>query len=167
MAKWQSYEEVAAYLLDQFASHFGLDHVEGKQSVHGTRSNTQWEIDAKGVKTDDGGFMIVECRRYTTSKQKQENIGALAYRIIDTNAAGAIVVSPLGFQSGAEKIAAAENIFDVRLRPDSTTTDFTINFLNKFIVAKAFSMYIGGAAPASASDSSGNSLTSPEDEEEG
>ena len=30
---WQSYEEVAQYLLNKFADHFELGHVEGKQDV--------------------------------------------------------------------------------------------------------------------------------------
>jgi hypothetical protein len=47
--KWQSYEEIAAYLLNQFADTFGLKTVEGKQTVVGLRSGTNWEIDAKGL----------------------------------------------------------------------------------------------------------------------
>ncbi len=35
MAKWESYEEVAACLIDQFAYEFGLERVEGKQEVIG------------------------------------------------------------------------------------------------------------------------------------
>jgi len=81
---WSTYEEVATYLLDRNAKEFGLEKVEGKQSVLGQRSGTNWVIDAKGIKDDGIGFVIVECRRYTTSKQNQEKIGALAYRIIDT-----------------------------------------------------------------------------------
>lgn len=83
---WNNYEEVAAYLLDRNAEKFGLERVEGKQSVYGERSRTNWEIDAKGIKVDGEGFVIIECRRYTTSKQSQERIGALAYKIIDTGA---------------------------------------------------------------------------------
>ncbi len=30
---WRTYEEVAHYLLDQFAEQFGLDHVEPMQIV--------------------------------------------------------------------------------------------------------------------------------------
>jgi len=38
---WQSYEEVAAYLLDQIAAEFGLERFEGKQVVPGKRSDTE------------------------------------------------------------------------------------------------------------------------------
>jgi hypothetical protein len=145
---WTKYEEVAAYLLNQFADEFGLDRVEGKQKVHGDRSDIDWEIDAKGVKTDDGGFMIVECRRYTKSRQTQEQMGGLAYRILDSGAEGAIVVSPLGLQSGAEKVAQAENIFDVRLTPESTVDQFALEFLKKFIVGATTTMFMSGKASA-------------------
>jgi hypothetical protein len=69
--KWQSYEEVATYLLNQCAQEFGLSKVEGKQTIPGLRSDTEWEIDAKGVKEGNEGFVIIECRRYTTSRQSQ------------------------------------------------------------------------------------------------
>jgi len=129
---YQTYEEVAEYLLNEFSHEFGLSKVEGKQVIEGHRSGTKWTIDAKGVK-DNEGFVIVECRRYTTSKQKQENLGSLAYRILDTGAKGGIIVSPLGIQKGAAKIAEAENILNVHLDSNSTPHDFGMQFLNKLM----------------------------------
>lgn len=90
--------------------------------------------------------MIVECRRYTTSKLKQEDIAAVAYRIIDTQALGAIVVTPLGLQEGAEKIASAENIFSVKLDQNSTPTDFAMQFLNKFAIGASTTLFVKGEA---------------------
>ncbi len=131
---WEKYEEVAAYLLNQNAKEFGLEKVQGKQAVAGLRSGTKWVIDAKGIKENNEGFVIVECRRYTTSKQNQEKIGALAYRIIDSGASGGIIVSPLGLQSGAQKVASAEEILEVQLEADCTPKEFTMRFLNKLMV---------------------------------
>jgi hypothetical protein len=128
--KWETYEEVAAYLLDQIAEVLGLEKVEGKQNIVGERSGTTWEIDGKGVRSKEGGFVIIECRRYTKSKQKQEQVAALAYRIMDTGAQGGIIVSPLGIQEGAAKIANSENIQTVTLDENSTTTDYVLRFLN-------------------------------------
>jgi hypothetical protein len=84
---WETYEEVAAYLLNRFVKEFGLGlkSVEGKQEIQGQR--TSWVIDGKGVAEDGRGFFIVECRRYTTSKQNQSQAGALAFTIMDTGAA--------------------------------------------------------------------------------
>lgn len=130
---WKSYEEVAAHLLDYFADKFDLDRVEGKQKIKGRRSGTEWEIDAKGVCCESEGFMIIECRRYTTSKQNQEQIGSLAYRIIDTGAVGGIIVSPCGIQTGAAKVASAEKILEVKLDSNSTPTDFALGFLGKMM----------------------------------
>jgi hypothetical protein len=81
---WRSYEEVAQYLLDQMARHFGLGSVEGKQLVSG--ASTEWEIDAKGITEDDEGFVVIECRRYTTQGVSQDEMGALVFRIQDTGA---------------------------------------------------------------------------------
>ena len=132
--KWRNYEEVATYLLDKFADHFGLSRVEGKQPLLGIRSGTEWTIDAKGIRQGSEAFVIVECRRHTTTKQDQEQLGGLAYRIIDTGAEGGILVSPLGFQSGAEKVAQSEGIVHVELHEDSTPTEFSMRFLNQIFV---------------------------------
>jgi hypothetical protein len=131
---WETYEEVAAYLLNQIADKFGIVKVEGKQLIKGQKSGTEWEIDAKGVGSQGDIFLIIECRRYTSSKQNQEKLGALAYRIHDTGAAGGIIVSSLGLQEGAEKIAKAENIHNVILNPDSTTTNYILKFLKEVYI---------------------------------
>lgn len=99
---WRSYEEVAAYLLDQNASEFGLKKIEGKQTIHG-RSGARWEIDAKGIREGSEGFVIIECRRYTTSKQNQEKLGGLTYKIIDTGAIGGIIVRSAGDSGGCRQ----------------------------------------------------------------
>jgi len=130
---WESYEEVAQYLLNQFASQFGLGHVEGKQCVPG-ESGTEWEIDAKGVANNGDGFLIVECRRYTKSRLSQESLAAIAFRIQDVGASGAIVVSPLDLQSGAKLVAAHANIQHVILDPKSTTTEYVLRFLNQIFM---------------------------------
>jgi hypothetical protein len=133
--KWESYEQVAQFLLDQMADHFDLVHVEGKQKIAGKRSGTTYVIDGKGIAKSGDGFVILECRRYTTSRQKQEDMAAIAYRIIDTGAKGGIIVSPLGLQEGARKIAEAENVISVRLGQNSTAKDYVLQFLNKIFVA--------------------------------
>jgi hypothetical protein len=134
MPQWESYEQVGTYLLDQFAAEFGLNRVEGKQDVAGQRSGTSWQIDAKGVRQGSDGFLIVEFRRNTTSRQSQEKMGGLAYRIIDTGAKGGIIVSPLGLQEGAEKIAAAENVVNVILNESCNRYEYIMGFLNKVMI---------------------------------
>jgi hypothetical protein len=131
--QWRTYEEVAQYLLNEFATHFGLGLVEGKQIIPGA-SGAKWEIEAKGVAASGEGFVIVECRRYTTSKIDQERVGGLAFRIIDTKASGGILVSPFDLQSGAKKVAAHSNIQHVILDPASTTTEYLMSFLKDVFI---------------------------------
>src|SRR4029077_2547239 len=111
--KWLSYEELATYLVKRMRKEFGLESVEGKQKIQGKR--TTWEIEAKGITEGGQGFFIVECKRYPGRRLSQEMVGGLAYRILDTGANGAILVSPMGLQEGAAKIAAGENIISVEL----------------------------------------------------
>lgn len=132
--KWKSYEDVAVYLLNQFSAEFGVAHVEPSQIVKGRRSKTIWKIDAKAFLAEGEEFLIVECRRHTTSKQNQEKLAGLAYRIQDTGAAGGIIVSPTGIQAGAAKIAVAENIMNIELDENSTPREFGMRFLSKIFV---------------------------------
>lgn len=134
---WESYEQVAAYLLNRCAEEFGLEGVQGKQKVPGQRSGTEWEIDAKGVLKENTGFIIVECKRHVSSKLDQGTIGSLAYKILDTGAGGGIIVSPLELQDGARMVAGSENIVTVRLDQDSTCHEYILRFLNKIKVGVA------------------------------
>jgi hypothetical protein len=145
---WQSYEQVAVEIMNKIAALLGLERVEGKQSVYGSRTGTSWKIDGKGVNVDGESFVIIECRCYSKAKQKQEQVGALAYRIIDTGASGAILVSPLGFQAGAKKVAAAENIQEFIMGPDSTSDAFVVKFLNNVVIGAPVALAYGAALPA-------------------
>lgn len=131
--KWENYEDIAIFLLNKFAGEFGLDKVEKNKKIEGLRSGTEWAIDAKGIKEGNEGFIIIECRRYTTSRQNQEKIGALAYRIMDTGAEGGIIISPLGIQEGAAKVASAEKIQSVQLHEESTAKKYLLSFLDRIM----------------------------------
>lgn len=155
--EWRSYQEVARYLLGEFKAHFGLEDVEGEQKVKGMRSGTDWKIDAKGRKTcTDEMFVIVECRRHTSSGQKQEHLAGIAYRIIDTGAAGGIIVSPLPLQEGAKKVAHAEGIVEVTLEKDSTTTDYVMQFLNQVMVGVSDRICLRDSVRVIVRDANGN-----------
>jgi hypothetical protein len=140
---WKSYEEVAAYLLEQNAHEFGLNRVEGKQKIHYSTSGTPYEIDAKGIREGNEGFVIIECKRYPTSKVNQGKLCELAFHIIDTGAVGGIIVSPLGIQKGAAKIAASKKILNVQLDANCTPTEFTMKFLKKLMIGIRDGLVLG------------------------
>lgn len=119
------------------------------------RSGTTCEIDAKGIRKGSTGFLIVECRRYTSSKQNQENVGALAYRILDTGAEGG-VVSPLGLQEGAQSVASAENILSVQLNDNSTRHEYVLRFLNKLMGGLSDTMTLKDSVELQVMDKNGN-----------
>ena len=128
---WQTYEQVSAYLLNSLREEFGLAKVEGKQKLVGLETGTEWEVDAKGISNDGEGIGIIECRKYKKGRQSQEKLAGLAYRIKDTGAKGGIIVSHLGLQKGAKKVAEANNILSVIIDANSTPQDFAVEFLNK------------------------------------
>jgi hypothetical protein len=135
---WENYEQVVNYLLERFSETFGLglERVEGKQKLVGD-SEMEWTIDGKGVKTDDGGIIVIESRRYTTSKVKPGAMGELAYRVRDLGAAGGIIVTPIGVQEGGVKIAKKEGIEIFHLDKDSTPTDFMLEGLKKVVAGRS------------------------------
>lgn len=132
---WKSYEEVACYLLEKLSDTLGLglERVEGKQKLVG-KSGMSWEVEGKGVRTDDGAIVVIECRRYTTSKVKAEAMGAIAYRIGDVGAAGGIVVTPIGVRQGGQLIAKGADIQIVHLDENSTTTSYVLEFLGNLVI---------------------------------
>jgi hypothetical protein len=142
MTTWRNYEEVAQHLLNEFAEHFHLSQVEGKQHVVGA-SGTRWEIDAKAVLVDDSGFIVVECRRHTRKGVSQEQVAGLAYRIKDTGAHGGIVVSPLDLQIGAKIVAAHEGIRHMRLDENSTTAEYIFSLMDKAFLKRNDEAKIG------------------------
>ena len=100
----------------------------------GQVSGTTWEIDAKGIATDGEAFVIIECRRYANSRPSQDELAGLAWRIQDAGASGGLIVTPLGVQAGAARVAAAASIESIRLDANSTTADYVMRFLNRVFV---------------------------------
>jgi hypothetical protein len=148
-ATWESYEDVARYLLEKLgdALGLGLESVEGNQTLVG-ESGAEWEIDGKGVKADGGAIVVVECRRYTTSRVKQSAVASLAWTISDLGASGGIVVTPIGVQRGGQLIAKAADIQIVHLDADSTTTGYLLKFLgNVFVGPRGATLTLTGGAP--------------------
>ncbi|REK81758.1 hypothetical protein DVG80_21030 [Rhodococcus erythropolis] len=131
---WKTYEEVACDLLERIGDHLGLNYVEGKQKLVG--QDTEWEIDAKGVLKDGRGIVVIECRRYTTSRINQKDMGALAFTIKDLGASGGILVSPMEPQRGARQIAEGNGIQHLQLNSDATSTDYVlmVGFLNRAFI---------------------------------
>ena len=101
------YKQLAAKLLRRIAHEFDLQSVERKQAVKGHRSGSKYIIDAKGITEGSKGFFVVECKHYKKSKGRskkvdQGKVSDLAYHILDAQADGANLVSPMGLQAGAK-----------------------------------------------------------------
>ena len=120
---WRGYEELARHVLLHFAGMLGISEVEAKQRLMGA-AGTEWEIDAKGILTGGRGFLVVECKERSTERLNQASIGALAFTVEAVGAQGAIIVTSIGLQEGAEKIAKRHDFKMVFLPKDGTFEDF-------------------------------------------
>jgi hypothetical protein len=156
--KSETYEQVAQYLLDRFCDKFGLKRVEGKQKLRGS-SGTNWEIDAKGICQGGIGFLIVECRRYTTSKLVQKDVGSLCWTIMETGANGGIIVSPFDLQKGAKMVANVGNVKHVTLGPDSTTKEYVMRFLGDVFAGLHDTLTATDNYTGTVHDKDGNDIT--------
>jgi hypothetical protein len=136
---WRTYEGIARHLLNELRARLGLSAFEVKQNVTG-QSGTTWEIDAKGIRNGDEGFVIIECRGYPNGRVMQEEVATLAYRIWNSGAAGGLVVSPLDLQASAKLFAAHEEIVEIQMVPARTTTDFLVKFLDQIFVRRSTSL---------------------------
>ena len=96
---------------------FGISEIEAKQRLMGD-AGTSWEIDAKGVVED--GFLVIECKERSTARLKQHEIAALAFTIKDLGAKGGVIVTSIGLQKGAKKIAEKHDFKIVYLPKEST-----------------------------------------------
>lgn len=86
---------------------------------------------------------MVECKRHTTARISQSITGSLAWTISDTGADGGILVSPLGLQDGARKVALKAYIVEVVLDENSTTTDHFLRFLDQIVVGISQALFFG------------------------
>jgi hypothetical protein len=140
---WQDYEQVSRHILEQMNEVFelGLKRVEGKQRLLGI-SGVVTEIDAKGVKLDDG-TVIIECRQ-KSKRLDLDAVRAIAYKIKDLGGSEGIIVSPLKLQKGGSVLAAYENIKHVILERNSTTTDFRVQFLDQVVFGRSVALHASG-----------------------
>ena len=127
---WQTYEQVARAVLRDLRLNLNITDVEGYQDLPGN-SGTIWRVEGTAIRSADNAFLIIECRRHTTQGLSQESVGGLAYRINDTGAGGAILVTPLPLQRGAALVAQAESIEHVILEPWSTSENYLASFMGK------------------------------------
>ncbi|WP_046321309.1 restriction endonuclease [Mycobacterium sp. UM_Kg1] len=146
---WRTYEELSRVLLEKCSDAFGfeLQAVDGTQKLAG-KSGTHWAIDAKGIRQGDGAVIVVECKRYPGSTVDQGTMGTLAFIISDVDAAGGILVTPIGAQMGARLVAEAHNIKVVRLDANTDATAYIMEFLGDIIIGPApATMTITGHVP--------------------
>ncbi|MBD2129460.1 restriction endonuclease [Microcoleus sp. ZQ-A2] len=134
--KSQEYENLTRKILndDRLRPYLDLARVETyTRSFPGKKTGADWKADAFGYDLD-GGLVLIECKHYKKGKLKQNQVGGFAYTIQDTGAKRGIIVTTLGLQSGAIKVAKAENITLIRLDYNSTDKDFTVHLVNRAVI---------------------------------
>lgn len=135
---YEEYEDLTRRILndERVRSDLDLTRVEAyKHKFTGKKSGTDWEVDAFGYDLD-GGLVLIECKHYQTNKLNQNQLGAFVYSIQDIGAKRGIVVTTLGLQKGAIKVAKAENITLIKLDYNSNSKDFTVHLVNKAVIQR-------------------------------
>jgi len=132
---WQKYENYTVTILNDkilrkyISDCFKLHNFEvhPKEKLLGEKTKTSWEIDALGY-DENRNLALIECKYYSSARVDQNTLAAFAYIIKDTGAYRGIVVTTLGLQEGAKKIAETEGIELIELAYNSTDKNFYIRF---------------------------------------
>jgi hypothetical protein len=132
---WRKYEDYTTQILNDervrhyIEDYFGLYNfkVKPKDKLDGKKTGTKWEVDAYGYDVNNQ-LTLIECKHYKTRFIEQNTVAAFAYIIQDIGAKCGIVVTTLGLQSGAIKVAKAEDIGLIQLHRNSTDSNFFVSF---------------------------------------
>jgi RecB family endonuclease NucS len=124
---WRNYEATIRSLIDKLRSvknQLNLIKIEPKTKINGV-SGTIWEIDGIGYDADDN-LVPIECKLRSKYKISQSILASFAYIIKDIGATRGIIVTPIGLQKGAKKIAEHENIEVITLNQNATSNEFDL-----------------------------------------
>jgi len=152
--KWETYEEVTKQLLSDVRDYLGLSRVEEKQKVRGL-SETEWEVDVLAYNVDGGKLVLVECKHRSKAVIPQDSLAGFAYKIKDTNADHGIIVTTIGLQEGADKIAKAEKITVIKLDYNSTSDNYIAQIANQIFVKRTDNVRLVESFKAELYDSNG------------
>jgi len=135
---WQEYEKVTTQILndERLKQHLNDYYelrdfqVSPKRKFPGEKTGTQWEVDGFGYDLNNK-LVLLECKHFSEKNINQNTVAAFAYIIKDIGADRGIIVTTLGLQSGADKVAQAESIGLIKLQYNSTENNYVIHFSNK------------------------------------
>jgi hypothetical protein len=123
---YATYEDVAHSFFCDCKDTFGFDVVERK-AVLTSKSGNTYKIEVLGRRVAEGADIIIECKHYGPKSQiDQEMVGGLAYRVQNTGADGAFIVTTHELQSGAQRVADFEQITVFIIGPDATIDDYGV-----------------------------------------
>ena len=123
---YATYEDVAHRFFSDCKTTFGFDVVERKVVLRGKSGNT-YNIEVLGRRVGDGAEIIIECKHYGPGSHiDQEMVGGIAYRVRNTEAGGAFMVTTHELQSGAQRLADFERISVFIISPDATLDDYGV-----------------------------------------
>lgn len=130
------YERVAQVILNNLRDRLGFERVVGTTKPVGKRSGKKIQIDCTAYGLD-GSKTLIECRKH--SRPIDVNQMRAFYYVVyrDIEADGGIIVSPVGFQEGAEAVAHAEKIDMFLLNADATEGTYTLQVGNQIFGSRS------------------------------
>jgi hypothetical protein len=129
MKKFMMYEEAAKRVVSDMRAEFGIIDVTGKKKLPGSDGSV-YELDAIAWTDEAGSFLLVEAKQQGR-RLSQDAVNSILYKFQKVGAGGAILVSPMPLQSGAQKAADYDNLVHIKLTADSTAQDYLAEYLGR------------------------------------
>jgi len=129
---WRNYEDAARKIIGKLNSmkdELRIEKITDKQKIKG-KSGEEWEMEIMASDSESGKPILLECKCWAKPIPR-DVIVSLAYKIKDVGGDRAFIITPIGLQSGAKKLAGVEQIETILLTKDSTSSNFDLVLANR------------------------------------
>jgi hypothetical protein len=129
---WRNYEDAARKIIGKLNSmkdELRIEKITDKQKIKG-KSGEEWEMEIMASDSESGKPILLECKCWAKPIPR-DVIVSLAYKIKDVGGERGFIITTIGLQKGAKKIAELENIEIIKLNYDATADRFDLVLPNR------------------------------------
>jgi hypothetical protein len=131
---WRTYEDASRQLLKNIREQLLFDEIEEKE-VGKEGWGVGWEVNIIAFRVGIEGFILAECNRWKHPPDQGGNLAKFYYTIKCSYESDKIVVTPIDLRDGANCIAKAEKITEIKVDLSSSNESFIAGMVS-YVFAK-------------------------------